>query len=103
MKIDRDAYDTPFRELNPSWSPDSQWIAYTGLLKNHLHALFLYSIEKGIKHQVSDGLSDAQYAVFDKNGKYLYFTASTNMGLTTAWLDMSSMDRPVNRSAYHSP
>ena len=38
-------------------------------------------------------MSDAQYARFDKNGKYLYFTASTDLGLTTAWLDMSSDDR----------
>ncbi len=100
VRIDRDAYDTPFRDIHPVWSPDSQWIAYTGLLKNHLRALFLYSIEKGAKHQVSDGLSDAEYAQFDKNGKYLYFTASTNLGLTTAWLDMSSMDRQTNRSVY---
>ena len=42
-------------------------------------------------------MSDAQFAKFDKNGKYLYFTASTNLGLTTAWLDMSGDERPVSR------
>ena len=36
-------------------------------------------------------MSDALYPEFDKNGKYLYFTASTDMGLTTGWLDMTSM------------
>ncbi|MDQ6708308.1 MAG: protease, partial [Acidobacteriota bacterium] len=98
--IDRDTYDTPFRDLNPAWSPDSKWIAYTKLLKNHLRALFVYSVADAKAHQVSDGMSDAEFACFDKNGKYLYFTASTNLGLSTAWLDMSSDAHPVTRNVY---
>src|SRR5262249_38279707 len=43
---------------------------------------------------------DARYAAFDKNGKYLYFTASTDVGPTTGWLDLSSFNRPVTRSVY---
>ncbi|MGI8991861.1 MAG: S41 family peptidase [Bryobacteraceae bacterium] len=100
VSIDRDTYDTPSRDLNPAWSPDSKWIAYTKLLKNHLRALFVYSIAGGKCHQVSDGMSDAEFASFDKNGKYLYFTASTNLGLSTAWLDMSSDAHPVTRNVY---
>jgi tricorn protease len=98
--IDSDTYHTPDRGLNPRWSPDSKWIAYTKILKNHLRAVFLYSLETGKSHQLSDGMSDAQSAVFDKNGKYLYFTASTNTGLSTAWLDMSSLEHPVTSSVY---
>ena len=45
-------------------------------------------------------MSDAEFAVFDKNGKYLYFTASTNIGPTTGWLDMSSFGHDVTRSVY---
>src|SRR5262249_9023957 len=37
---------------------------------------------------------------FDKNGKYLYFTASTNAGPQTAWLDMSSFPHRLTRSVY---
>ncbi|MGI8744614.1 MAG: S41 family peptidase [Bryobacteraceae bacterium] len=100
VRIDQDTYDTPTRNLNPAWSPDSKWIAYTKLLKNHLRALYVYSLATGKSQQISDGMSDAEYANFDKNGKYLYFTASTNLGLTTAWLDMSSDEHPVSRSVY---
>ena len=100
VRIDQDTYVTPERGLNPDWSPDSRWITYTKLLKNHLRAVFLYSLEDGQSHQASDGMSDAQFAKFDKNGKYLYFTASTNVGLTTGWLDMSSDDRPTSRNVY---
>lgn len=98
--IDKDTYFTPQRGLNPDWSPDSKWIAYTKILKNHLRAVYLYSLADGSAHQASDGMSDAQFARFDKNGKYLYFTASTNVGLTTAWLDMSGDERPTSSSVY---
>jgi tricorn protease len=98
--VDTDTYDTPYRALNPVWSPDSRWLAYTQQLRNHLHTVFVYSIEERRSRQITDGMSDAMYAAFDKNGKYLYFTASTDVGLTTGWLDLSSVNRPVTRSVY---
>jgi tricorn protease len=100
IKIDTDTYETPERLLNPSWSPDSRWIAYTKILPNHMRAVFLYSLETGKSSQITDGMSDAEFAVFDKDGKYLYFTASTNIGQRTAWLDMSSYDHTITRHAY---
>ncbi|HLJ45104.1 MAG TPA: PDZ domain-containing protein [Bryobacteraceae bacterium] len=100
VRIDADTYDTPEHSMNPDWAPDNKWIAYTKLLKNHLRAVFLYSLEEGKSHQISDGMSDAENALFDKNGKYLYFNASTNLGLSTAWLDMSSEDHTTTRSVY---
>jgi tricorn protease len=99
-RVDTDTYDSPQHGLDPSWSPDSKWLAYTRQLPNHLRAVFLYSLENGKTHQVTDGMSDAGHAVWDKNGMYLYFTASTNAGTTAGWLDMSSMDRLVTRNVY---
>ncbi len=99
-KVDTDRFDTPARNLNPSWAPDSRWLTYTKQLPNHLRAVFVYSLAQGKAWQVSDGMSDAEYAVFDRNGKYLYFTASTDVGLAASWLDMSSLDRPQSRSVY---
>jgi len=98
--IDTDTYQTPFRDLSPRWSPDGKWIAYNKILKNHLRAVFVYSLDSGKSTQITDGFSDANYAQWDKNGKYLYFTASTNRGLSTSWLDMSSIERKVTRSVY---
>jgi len=87
-------------QLSQTWSPDSKWIAYTKQLPSGLHALFVYSIEQGKFSQVTDGMSDVLYPSFDKNGKYLYFMASTNTGLTLAGLDMSSDEHRVTRSVY---
>jgi tricorn protease len=100
VKIDNTTYDTPERRLEPVWSPDSRWIAYAKELPSHMHAVFAYSLEQGKSVQLTDGLSDALYPVFDQKGQYLYFTASTDVGPTTGWLDLSSFNRPTTRSAY---
>ncbi len=100
VKVDTDLYDTPDVHMDMVWSPDSRWIAYTRQLGNHLHAVFAYSLESGKSSQLTDGLSDALFPAFDESGKYLYFTASTDVGPTTGWLDLSSINRPVTRSVY---
>jgi tricorn protease len=100
VKVDADYYDSPFHTLNPAWSPDSKWLSYTKQLVSHLHAVYIYGLETGKSSPVTDGFSDALYADWDKGGKYLYLTASTDVGLGASWLDMSSIDRPSTRSAY---
>ncbi|MCA9973660.1 MAG: PD40 domain-containing protein, partial [Anaerolineales bacterium] len=98
--VDTDTYDHPIRSLDPAWSPDSQWLAYTKRLDTHIRAVFLYELATGQSHQITDGLSDATSACFSPDGKYLFFAASSNYGLNTGWLDMSSYERPVQSSLY---
>lgn len=81
------------------WSPDSKWLAFARSLKNYLFAVFLYSLDSGKSHQVTDGMSDARFVAFDKSGKYLYFTASTDIGPAVG-SGMSILNRPVTRSVY---
>lgn len=99
-KVASDRYETPYRTLEPAWSPDSRYLAYTRQLPSHLHAIFVYALDGRISTQVTDGLSDARFAAFDRSGKYLYFTASTDWGPAATWLDMSSVDHPVSRAVY---
>jgi tricorn protease len=96
---------SPFADFSPisfdeAWSPDSRWIAYDRALPNHLHGIFAYSLADGRRAQITDGMSDSRYPAFDKSGKFLYFTASTNSGLTTDSLDMTSDAYPVTSAAY---
>ena len=98
--VDTDAYDHPDRTLDPAWSPDSQWLAYTRRLDNQIRTMFLYHLETKQIHQVSDGMIDAISACFSRDGKYLFFAGSTNYGLNTGWLDMSSLERPILRHIY---
>jgi tricorn protease len=98
VKIDTDYYES--QGLNPDWSADSRWIVYSKLLPNHFRAVFVYSLDSGKSTQITDGMSDAQYAVFDKSGKYIFFAASTNIGPTVGGLDMSTDGKQVTRSVY---
>lgn len=97
---DTDRFAHPNRSMNPVWSPDGKWIAYARLLDNQFKAIFAYEVSTGKKIQITDSMADAISPVWDANGQYLYFLASTNFGLNTGWLDMSSYDRPVTRSLY---
>jgi tricorn protease len=87
-------------DFAPSWSPDSAWLAYTNELPSFLHAVDVYSLATRSSHRVTDGMSDARNPGFDKNGSVLYFTASTNTGLTTEGLDMTSDQHPVSSTVY---
>lgn len=97
---DTEQFAHPNRSLNPVWSPDSKWVAYPRLLNNQFKAIFAYHVPSGKKIQVTDGMADAISPVWDESGAYLYFLASTNYGLSSGWLDMSSYDRPVTRHLY---
>ena len=89
-KIDEFPYVDPLYDGTPAWSPDGKWIAYHRQLDSHMNAVFLYNLQSGQATQITDGMSDAKSPVFDRNGKYLYFYASTNTAGHAAWLDLSS-------------
>jgi tricorn protease len=99
IHVDTKPYDNGPFGFDPVWSPDSRWIAYTRQLDSSLRAVFVYGIEDKTAHQVTDGLSDTASVAFDKNGKYLYFSASTDDGPVIA-SSMGGFKIPVTRSAY---
>lgn len=98
--VDTDRYAHPERSMNPVWSPDSRYVAYARRLDTQLRAIIAYDTQSGTTHQLTDGMADAISPVWDASGDYLYFLASTNYGLNTGWLDMTSYDRPVTRALY---
>jgi len=95
-------FDTDSQSRGPkaTWSPDSKWLAYTKDLANNHSAVFVYALDHARVTQVTDGMSDATSPDWDKGGKYLYFTASTDLGLRSAGFNMSFMGRPVTRAIY---
>jgi tricorn protease len=98
--VDTDPYMMPDRSLDPHFSPDGRWIAYARRLPSMFRAIFVYDVETGAKHQLTDGLADATSPAWDASGKYLWFLASTNFGLNSGWLDMTSYDHPVTSALY---
>jgi tricorn protease len=100
QKVDTDRYAHPTRSMNPVWSPDSRFITYEKQQDSHFKAIFIYDTQTGKAVQVTEGTADATSPVWDVSGEYLYFLASTDYGLASGWLDMSSYDPKVTRSLY---
>ena len=98
--VGNDPWMVPTRTLNPVWSPDSKWVAYSSRLRSMYHAIFVSNVETGESKQVTDGLADAVWPVWDAGGKYLWFLASTDFGLRSQWLDMTSYDHDENFGLY---
>ena len=99
-KVGTDIFAHPNREMQPVWSPDSKWIAYARQLNSSFKAIFVYNVETKKTLQLTDGMADVLTPAWDASGKYMYILASTNYGLATGWLDMSSYDPDVTRSLY---
>jgi len=98
--VGQDPWMVPQRTLAPVWSPDSKWVAYASRLASLYRAIFITNVDTGDTKQLTDGLADAMYPVFDASGKYLWFLASTDFGLRSQWLDMTSYDREENFGLY---
>ena len=99
-QVGSDPWMVPQRTLNPTWSPDSKWVAYSSHLRSMYKAIFVSNVETGETKQVTDGLADCTWPVWDPSGKYLWFFASTDFGLRSQWLDMTSYDREENFGLY---
>jgi tricorn protease len=98
--VGNDPWMVPERTLAPSWSPDSKWIAFASRLNTLYRAIVVANVETGEKQQITDGLADAMYPVWDASGKYLWFLASTDFGLGSQWLDMTSYGREETFALY---
>lgn len=104
VKVDSDTLAATtgrtYNSLQPSWSSDSQWIAYTKTLTNGVSALFIYNLNSKESKQVTDGMSAVRGPVFSADGQYIFFIASTNIGLTNSGLHMSAYDRQPVYNVY---
>ncbi len=98
-QVDKERYYNLGGDYVPTWSPDSRWLTYAKRLKNYMYAVHVYSLADGKAYQVTDGMSDARYPVFDRDGKYLYFAASTDSG-PSLQPDVGSYARPSTNNLY---
>ena len=98
VRVARDRY-YGLPDLGASWSPDSKWLAYASRLDNYMSAVHVYSLADGKATQVTDGMSDAGDPVWDRSGKYLFFTASTDSG-SSLQPDIQAMTRTPTSSIY---
>jgi len=90
----------PFGNMDPVWSPDSAWLAYTVNNMSNMEQVHLYSMDQDEVFSIADGLSDVGNPAFDASGKYLYLFGSTDAGPVRQWFAMSSADMEMSRNLY---
>ncbi|MBL8524464.1 MAG: PD40 domain-containing protein [Betaproteobacteria bacterium] len=90
----------PVKTIRGSWSPDSRWVTYTLNSATYTQTVYVYSVEQDKSYSITDGLSDVTQPVFDKNGKYIYFFASTNAGPSNNWFSLENADNRVTRGIW---
>ena len=73
---------------------------YVRSLPNFENAAFLYNIATGKSTQITDGMSNVTNPAFDPNGKFLYFTASTDIGPAIDGFGLGSFNRTTTASVY---
>jgi tricorn protease len=81
-----------------SWSPDSEWIAYSYPTKTAFNFIRLYHLETGDKLDVTDDWFNCSNPVFSADGKYLLFVSArdfnpiySNTEWNHAYVDMSKI------------
>jgi tricorn protease len=72
--------------FRPSWSANSEWLAYDKQMPNRHSALFLYHVKDQSIHQVTSGYYHDFQPAFDPGGKYLYFL--TNRSFSALYSDL---------------
>jgi tricorn protease len=83
-----------------TWSPDSKWLAYAKTFPNMFHRIVVWPVAGGDPRPVTDALADARAPAWDRDGRHLWFLASTDLALASGWANTSSMQASPSYGAY---
>lgn len=83
-----------------TWSPDSKWLAYAKSFPNNYRRVVAWSVDSGEALTLTDPLADATSPAWDRDGRHLYFLASTNLALGSGWANTSSIAADPTYAAY---
>lgn len=71
--LDKDPWSN---QLNPSWSHDSGWLAYSRADDETTQGcIWLYNVKSGEKHQVTSPMFNNRGPAFDRKGDFIYFAS----------------------------
>jgi tricorn protease len=86
--------------MNLAWSPDSKWLAYNTSDDNNLRKIMVWQVGTSTPKRITDEFADAVYPTWDRDGKHMYFAASTDIGLGSGWANTSAMQSDPEYATY---
>jgi tricorn protease len=78
---------TAWEIRNYVWSPDSRWIAYVRPEEDVMTKIYIYSLDKKEKYEVTDGWYASSNPEFSDDGKYLYFVSNRSFSPRYGWTE----------------
>ena len=87
-------------DFDAAISPKGRWVAYTTRGAANNASLELYDLAERRRYPVTGDFADISSPTFSKDGKLLFFAASTNAGSQFAGLDMTTQERPYRAGIY---
>ena len=87
-KVDRAEYENidVSLDLKPiydfAWSPDSRFLTYSKMNQDLAYQVYIYALETGKVHSVSNGLFNDFHPIFSRNGKRLFFVSNRRFNPT---------------------
>lgn len=69
-------YNWDLEGFTPSWSPDSEWLAYDRGLENRNNVVLLYDTKTEQRHQITSGMYSDRSPIFNADGKRLYILSA---------------------------
>jgi tricorn protease len=102
ITVDRDGLLGSRTDPGPVWSPDSKWLAYAKSYPNHFRRIVIWSLATEKSTPITDAMAHAISPEWDRDGRHLWFLASTDLGRAAGWANTSSMSASPSFGAYVS-
>ncbi|MBN2863023.1 MAG: PD40 domain-containing protein [Bacteroidales bacterium] len=83
-----------------AWSHDSQWLAYTKTGPNHFRQIKIWSAKNDSIYSLTNTFADSYSPTWDRDGRHLYFLATTDLALGSGWANTSAITSDPDYSAY---
>lgn len=97
-----DAGGTNFERgsMTLQWSPDSKWLAYPKTYPNNFRRIVVWSLQDNSTNAITDSMADATAPAWGRDGKHLYFLASTDFGLSSGIVNTSTIGEEPTYGVY---
>lgn len=79
-----------------TYSPDSQWLAYSRVATNRYRIVYVYNIASKKEYPVTDRWYDSSSPAFSTDGKYLFFSSARDFNPTYGSLEWNHVYNNLN-------